>query len=187
VTAYFLDSGFLIALAHQSDKRYSLTDCAFFVVMKRRRIKTALDRNALQSSHPRAHSGASHFITGIKNLQFELPALKAHQHAAEIFPRDLPTIDNDEWHTTIFGIVPLYSPPHRIVGNLETMPIDLLEVPDGKRSTYFLDQPTQQGEQIVFGIADHLEPIAGGVPFSKLKGFQRDNVPKQACPEMELV
>ena len=97
-------------------------------------------RNTL--SHWRAYSSASHFITGIKNLQFKLPALKAHQHAAEIFPRDLPTIDNDEWHTTIFGIVPLYSPPHRIVCNVKTMPIDLLKVLDGKGSTYFLDQPT---------------------------------------------
>lgn len=41
--------------AHQSDKRYSLTDCTSFVIMKRLRIKTALafDKHFTQAGFER--------------------------------------------------------------------------------------------------------------------------------------
>ena len=102
----------------------------------------------------------SQFIAGITNLQLELPALKGHQHAAEIFPGDFPAIDNDEWRAVHLGIIPFDSPSHRPFRDLKSISI-VRKVLDGKRSAYFLHQPTQQGEQIVFGIADNLEPVAG--------------------------
>ena len=105
---------------------------------------------------------------------------------AEIFPGDFPAIDNDEWHATVLGIIPFDSPSHRIISDMKSHPI-VLKVLDGKRSAYFLGQPAQQGEQIVFRVADNLELIAGWVSFSKLKGIQSGTASKQACPEMELV
>ncbi len=132
------------------------------------------------------NQASSQFIAGITNLQLELPALKGHQHVAEILPGDFQTIDNDEWHATDLGIIPFDSPSHRLIGDMKSLPI-VLKVLDGKRSAYFLDQPAQQGEQITFGIADHLKLIAGCVSFSKLKGIQSDTAPKQTCPEMELM
>jgi hypothetical protein len=73
-------------------------------------------------------NGLVHVIAGIKNLQLELPALETHQHLAEILPGDFLTIDNDKWHATVLGFVPLDSSPHRIVSDLRTMTFDLLNV-----------------------------------------------------------
>lgn len=120
------------------------------------------------------------------NLQLELPALKGHQHAAEVFPGDFPAIDNDEWHATIFGIIPFDSSSHRLIGDVKPISI-ILKVLDGKRSAYSLDHPAQQREQIVFRIAVNLEPLAGRVSFLKLKGIQSDTTSKQPSAEMELV
>jgi hypothetical protein len=140
----------------------------------------------MKAIEDRLNLATSKLISRITNLQLELPTLEGEQHAAEIFPGDFPTIDNDEWCVINFGIVPLDSPSHGLIGNLKSSRI-VHNMLDGKGSTYFLDQAAQQAEQIVVRVADHLELIAGRDFFSKLKGFQRDNIPQQARLEVELV
>lgn len=93
-----------------------------------------------------------------------------------------------DWRERTNGHCPSHSIRPRTVRVGDPEPVAIvLKVPDGKRPAHFLDQPAQQGEQAVIGIADRLELIAGGVPVPKLEGIQSDTASKQPCPEMEVV
>jgi hypothetical protein len=48
----------------------------------------------------------------VVKIQFELPSLKTHQHAAEFVPGDFPTVDNEKRRATIAGIVRLNHSSH---------------------------------------------------------------------------
>jgi hypothetical protein len=61
-------------------------------------------RNVVSSAQPRAarRPGESRSnLFASRELQLELPALEYRDHAAELVPGDLATIDDDPWHTMI--------------------------------------------------------------------------------------
>jgi hypothetical protein len=63
--------------------------------------------------------GVSQLFALVGDTQFELPALKAHQHAAKLVPADLPTINDEKRHAAIAGIVPLNPTAHdSMIGDL---------------------------------------------------------------------
>lgn len=98
-------------------------------------------------------------IATINDLQLELPALKRHQHAAEVIPRDFLAIDHEGRCGLRGGIVPVDSSAYRLRGDLGFRAF-AREVPDREHATESLDQSLEQPEQIVLGIADHLALIA---------------------------
>src|SRR6516162_6541732 len=94
------------------------------------------------------------------NLQFEVPTFEAHQHAAKIFPGDLPAVNNNERHVAILGVVPFDPSPYDAICDLQAMFL-LGEMFRGEGAADPLDQAAKQHEQIVFRISDNLEPVAG--------------------------
>ncbi|WP_292272432.1 hypothetical protein [Mesorhizobium sp.] len=77
-------------------------------------LLAACRRNALCQSviEPDPDGGSSEFLTLVANLQFELSAFEGHQAAAEIIPRNLPTIDNKQRQTSILRGVPIDQAPN---------------------------------------------------------------------------
>jgi len=108
----------------------------------------------------------------VENLQLELPAFECHQHVAEVLPRNFPAIDNEKRHSTIFVLVPFNPASDNLVSYLQSK-APQLEVLDRQRAPNLLDQPSEQSEKILFGVADNLKLIAGGFAIAKLESIQR--------------
>src|SRR5437667_2250106 len=48
----------------------------------------------------------SQLFTLIAYVQFELKSFKGHQHAPKLLPRDLSTVDNEEWYVALLRGIP---------------------------------------------------------------------------------
>jgi hypothetical protein len=55
----------------------------------------------LRNHVPRGLGESRSNLFASRELQLELPALEYRDHAAELVPGDLATIDDDPWHTMI--------------------------------------------------------------------------------------
>ena len=122
------------------------------------------------------------------NLQFEVPTFEAHQHAAKIFPGDLPALNNNERHVAILGIVPFDPSPYDAICDLQAMFL-VGEMFRGEGAADPLDQAAKQHEQIVFRISDNLEPVAGRMfvtKFEAVEGYPRSEQMRAKVKLVEL-
>jgi hypothetical protein len=91
-------------------------------------------------------TGRSQLVAFVRDGQFELPPLKAHQHAAHFIPGDLSAIDNEKRHAAILVNIPLNLASYdSIVRNLQSK-LTVNEMFSGKGAADLLDQLPKQHE-----------------------------------------
>jgi hypothetical protein len=128
----------------------------------------------------------SQLFTFVPDSQFELPALKAHQHTAKLVPADFSTIDNEKWHPPIPGIVPLNPSTHySFVRDLQSV-LTVREMFCGNGTPHFFDQSTEQNQQVFLRIADDLEVVARWMSIAKLESVERDSGAEQIGTKVKL-
>ena len=123
----------------------------------------------------------------VGKIQFELPSLKTHQHAAEFVPGDFPTVDNEKRRATIAGIVRLNHSSHDPMVRDPQSKLAVLEMFSGQGATHPFDQSPEQRQQILPWITDDLEPVASRTSVAKLEGIESDPCPEQASAKVKLV
>ena len=135
----------------------------------------------------RRDASGSQLLALVPDSQFELPALKAHQHTAKLVPADFSPIDNEKWHAAIAGIVPLNPSTHySLVRDLQSV-LTLREMFGGKGTPHFFDQSTEQNQQVFLRISDDLEVVPSGVSVAKLEGVERHSGAEQMGSKVKLV
>lgn len=123
----------------------------------------------------------------VVEIQFELPSLKTHQHAAEFVPRDFPAVDNEKRRAPMAGVVPLNHSSHNpMVRDLQSK-LPVLEMSSGQGAAHLFDQSPEQRQQILPWITDDLEPVASRTSVAKLEGIESDPCPEQASAKVKLV
>jgi hypothetical protein len=80
------------------------------------------------------------------NLDFELPALEAHQHPAELLPGDLMSIDHEQWYAPVLLVISGNAATRQEVGNRPPELFVVLEVTQCERAAHALDELSHQGE-----------------------------------------
>ena len=132
-------------------------------------------------------AGISQLFALVTDIHFELPSLKAHQHAAEFLPGDLSTIDDEKRHAAILGIVPFNPASHdSMVRDLQSE-LTVHEMFSGQGTTHLLDQLAKQDEQILIRITDDLEPVASRRPVANLEGVEGDSGRAQMGAKVKFV
>ena len=128
----------------------------------------------------------SQFFALVRDGQFELPAFEAHQHAAELVPVDLASVDDQKREAAVVGIVPLDPAAHDpMIGDLQPV-LAIDNMLHGQGAVHLLNQAPQQRQQIVRRLADDLERVTGRISVPKLEGVERNPGPEQMRAEMEL-
>lgn len=129
----------------------------------------------------------SQLLALVPDSQFELPALKAHQHTAKLVPADFSLIDNEKWHAAIAGIVALNPSTHdSFVRDLQSV-LPVREMFCGQSAAHVLDQSPEQNKQVFLRIADDLEVVPSGVSIAKLEGVERHSGAEQMGSKVKLV
>src|ERR1035437_9784060 len=131
--------------------------------------------------------GGSQLFALVGDAQLELPALKAHQHAAKFLPADLPTINDKKRHAAIAGIVPLNPTAHHsLFRDLQSV-LAVREMLCGQGTAHLFDQSPEQNQQVFLRIADDLEAVTSRMSIAKLEGVERDSRAEQTGAKVKLV
>src|SRR5206468_1588692 len=123
----------------------------------------------------------------VRDIQFELPSLKAHQHTAKLVPVDLATIDNEKRDAAVVGIIPLNPRTHdSMVCDLQSV-LAVRKMFNRQGAAHLFDQSPEQRQQIFLRIPDDLEVVASRMSVAKLEGVERDSGPEQTGAKVKFV
>src|ERR1019366_1183735 len=129
----------------------------------------------------------SHLFALVGDTQFELPALKAHQHASKFVPANVSTINDEKRHAAIAGIVPLNSTAHdSLFRDLQSV-LAVREMLCGQSTPHLFDQSPEQNQQVFPCITDDLEAVTSRMPIAKLEGVERDPGHEQTGAKAKLM